>query len=565
MAYGIGSILGDIDQKADAYRNNPDALAQSYQQNQQLIDLLVLQKLKTDKEAAQRDMQAKMQTPAATIKDQREEQVMGMTRNEVTQQVTPGLQALGQQMQAAQAQPQAQGISSVPAPNMQQIGMKGGGIIAFQEGGTPASRAKDAARAANIAYHATMQNKTDLTSKINDLYGAAGGSLGAYVEQTDKERENAKAIMDQLPGMSIVEMQSLLGNLNAIKGDPRLEETQDTTANLQEILSGTNIDRTVTPTKAAPATMVPRELSNAEEERIAANVNTEFTPTERGIPSALPTKEAVLEVPTEAVKRAPSAAQQSYTQQLADLRVEQESKLESLIAFLKGAGGQSSFAATMMGGSEGMDARDAQVKGEIMDVLGKLEAIDLKEQEFGIDTERNDIARDANEIDAEVAREQIEATRGTAEANRLLDAELLREQMKLTSDTAKMQDATRRAEIEADKQAALNTASAKLDADNRLSNANKIDIIKMINEKWADPNTEGLVLAALNAGRKADGKNALTLKDVYKPEYVGPFNATREALINRDVSEMAESIVGGGGASGASGGASTGFTYLGTE
>ena len=57
MAYGIGSILGDIDQKADTYRNNPDALAQSYQQNQQLIDLLVLQKLKTDKEAAQRDMQ----------------------------------------------------------------------------------------------------------------------------------------------------------------------------------------------------------------------------------------------------------------------------------------------------------------------------------------------------------------------------------------------------------------------------------------------------------------------------------------------------------------------------
>ena len=129
MAYGIGSILGDIDQKADAYRNNPDALAQSYQQNQQLIDLLVLQKLKTDKEAAQRDMQAKMQTPASTIKDQRAQEVMGMTRNEVAQQVTPGLQALGQQMQAAQAQPQ--GISSVPAPNMQQVGMAGGGIIAF--------------------------------------------------------------------------------------------------------------------------------------------------------------------------------------------------------------------------------------------------------------------------------------------------------------------------------------------------------------------------------------------------------------------------------------------------
>lgn len=304
MAYGIGSILGDIDQKADAYRNNPDALAQSYQQNQQLIDLLVLQKLKTDKEAAQRDMQAKMQTPASTIKDQREQQVMGMTRNEVAQQVTPGLQALGQQMQAAQAQPQAQGIASVPAPNMQQVGMKGGGIIAFQEGGT-APPAED--------------------------------------------------------GMGII---------------------------------------TDTPPGVVPAKKVITGLPEDERARIATNV---------GISSlfAKPVEEdktkAILSTPTEVVKRAPSAAQQSYTQQLADLRVEQESKLESLIAFLKGAGGQSSFAATMMGGSEGMDARDAQVKGEIADVLGKLETIDLKEQEFGIARDRNTNEQEANRLQVEAA------------------------------------------------------------------------------------------------------------------------------------------------------------------
>lgn len=86
----------------------------------------------------------------------------------------------------------------------------------------------------------------------------------------------------------------------------------------------------------------------------------------------------------------------------------------------------------------------------------------------------------------------------------------------------------------------------------------------MVNEKWADPSTEELVLAALNARRADEGMNLLRLKDVYEPEYVGPFNAMREALINKDVSEMAESIVGGGGASGA-GGTPTGFTYLGKE
>jgi hypothetical protein len=87
---------------------------------------------------------------------------------------------------------------------------------------------------------------------------------------------------------------------------------------------------------------------------------------------------------------------------------------------------------------------------------------------------------------------------------------------------------------------------------------------KIITEKWTDPNADELVLIELNAGRKADGKNALTLKDVYKPEYVGPFNATREGLINRDVSKMAESIVGGGGASGA-GNPPAGYRVLGAK
>jgi hypothetical protein len=136
--------------------------------------------------------------------------------------------------------------------------------------------------------------------------------------------------------------------------------------------------------------------------------------------------------------------------------------------------------------------------------------------------------------------------------------------MKLTSDTAKMQDATDREQLKDEKQRAIDAANAKVDADNRLSPENRIAIRKMVDEKWADPNTEELVLAALNAGRADEGKNPLRLKDVYKPEYVGPFNATREALINRDVSEMAESIVGGGGASGA-GNPPAGYRVLGAK
>ena len=310
MAYGIGSILGDIDQKADTYRNNPDALAQSYQQNQQLIDLLVLQKLKTDKEAAQRDMQAKMQTPASTIKDQREQQVMGMTRNEVAQQVTPGLQALAQQQQAAQTQ----GISSLPAPNMQQIGMAEGGIVNFAEAG--------------LVNNAGMDPATMGPENEDLIYGA---SLA--------RRDEPSA------------------------GRPA--PTPDPTRSISSITNADN-ERNI--------------ASIAPTRGISSITNADY---ERNIASMLGEDLNVPKVPTKGIAQAPSTPQSAYAQQLADLRTEQESKLESLIAFLKGAGGQSSFAATMMGGSDAMNAREAGVKAEIMDVLGKLETIDLKERELG--------------------------------------------------------------------------------------------------------------------------------------------------------------------------------------
>ena len=57
MAYGIDDT---IQQKVDAYRGNRPRCSR-YAQNRQLIDLLALQKLKSEKDAAARDMQMKMQ------------------------------------------------------------------------------------------------------------------------------------------------------------------------------------------------------------------------------------------------------------------------------------------------------------------------------------------------------------------------------------------------------------------------------------------------------------------------------------------------------------------------
>ena len=46
----------DVESRMDAYRSNPQALAQKYAVGQELLDLIALQKLKSEKEAAMRDM-----------------------------------------------------------------------------------------------------------------------------------------------------------------------------------------------------------------------------------------------------------------------------------------------------------------------------------------------------------------------------------------------------------------------------------------------------------------------------------------------------------------------------
>jgi hypothetical protein len=127
---GIDSLVSN---RADMFAGNPQGLQQRYAMSQDLLDLLALQKLKKDKEAAQRDLQMQMQAPAATVKDQLAGQVMDMTKQEVASSLAPGIQQQGQAMQAQQLQQAMGGIASQPAPNM--VGMARGGIVGFQPGG----------------------------------------------------------------------------------------------------------------------------------------------------------------------------------------------------------------------------------------------------------------------------------------------------------------------------------------------------------------------------------------------------------------------------------------------
>jgi hypothetical protein len=144
-----------VQQTADAYRGKPQMLQQKYAQNQQLIDLLALQKLKSDKEEASRQMALSMggQGKPPTIADQRESQVLDMTKKEVIDEQAGIMQNKMRQMQEAQKkvlqsagapqmpaqatpqpqQPPSAGLAGLSAPNIQ--GMAGGGIVAFDQGG----------------------------------------------------------------------------------------------------------------------------------------------------------------------------------------------------------------------------------------------------------------------------------------------------------------------------------------------------------------------------------------------------------------------------------------------
>jgi hypothetical protein len=122
---------------------------QRYSQNANLIDLLALQKLKDEKTAAIREMQLKMAqngTPP-TIGQQREQEVLALTKDEIAKQqadlTSQGQQQQVQQMQqvigqgiaqqapAQQARPQG-GLPSMPAPNvMPPKAMAAGGIVHF--------------------------------------------------------------------------------------------------------------------------------------------------------------------------------------------------------------------------------------------------------------------------------------------------------------------------------------------------------------------------------------------------------------------------------------------------
>ena len=167
MAMGIDE---EIQRRMDAYRGNPQGLQQRYQMSQQLLDLLALQKLKSEKDSVARQMQAQMQQMPGTVAQQREQEMLGRTKQEMAQQVGGVMQQQARQQQQnmarmAQAMARPQGGIAGLAPQSAQR-MAGGGIVAFQQGGTEEDAKLRASVETALNLGASQEELADLLSRI---------------------------------------------------------------------------------------------------------------------------------------------------------------------------------------------------------------------------------------------------------------------------------------------------------------------------------------------------------------------------------------------------------------
>lgn len=330
------AINTDLQNRVDAYRGNPGALQQKYAMNPQLLDLLALQKIKSEKEAAARDLQLKMaQQQAAqgqppTTRDKIEQEVVGMTKQELAQQVG-GLAQQRQQDQQKKMQRLLQsGVATLPAPGLAR--MAGGGIVAF------------------------------------------AGEDGSFVEEdmTEEEKEKLRRLTRRGvrgPREEEEEVERVLTR-RGLRPSPRIspeppEPAPDDRAllNLADAeLRSQPAPAPIAPPAPAPAPGGLATLPGAKPSAPAPAVPPPATPMAgAGLPSAMTdpfAKGQAVETRVAGLLGLSPAQRRTYEQGVEDLRrlyaeeTDPKARRErELSAFLRGAGGRSSFGSVMAGGS----------------------------------------------------------------------------------------------------------------------------------------------------------------------------------------------------------------------
>ena len=272
---GNPGIDSQVAQRVDAYQGNPQGLMQQYSKTQQLVDLLALQQLKTQKEAAAKQKMLQMaqaQGQPGTIAEQREKEVLDLTRGELSEKATgvAGILAKAQQDKAAAANAPAPG--SPPAPgaaaglptlpsNAAAPGFAHGGIIAFAKGDPVVDPTELAGQKVDAARKALAEAKARLGGSIKRSTDPAGAK--AAQEAVDAAQAASDAAMQEYQATISPAMKLPVTNVNfraqmrdaAAAVEPPSAPPVDTTT-LQGA-EGAGIT-SVLPPAAAPRAAVPR-------------------------------------------------------------------------------------------------------------------------------------------------------------------------------------------------------------------------------------------------------------------------------------------------------------------
>jgi tellurite resistance protein len=334
MALENGGLDAQVEQRMDAYRSNPQQLQQRYGQNKELLDLLALQKLTSEKQAAARDMQMKMQQQPGTIAQQREQEALELTKQEMgstlgelagrTKGTLDQKQAMQQQNMQKMAQgqppvaqggigalmggqqarppmqgvpPQAQGLANarMQAP----VQMAKGGIVSFAGAdgnnevvgpGTPFSRFMKPLLEKKGSRLLTPEMQA-LRKRVRKKFETYGGiPAGLFTQQTPEMQEYASEVLSNI---NLLSEEELL----------RLEQTEfDPVAVTAETVSDLPALPTEAKAKPEPETVNPLSVSDVDDQigladpitypssyqdpqDILSGVDTSFTPEVAEMPS----------------------------------------------------------------------------------------------------------------------------------------------------------------------------------------------------------------------------------------------------------------------------------------
>jgi len=394
------AIDQEIAQRVDAYRGNPQALQQRYAANQELLDLLALQRLKSEKDDAMRKVQMEMEQNPQTIKQQKERQLLEMTKQDLTNQ-TAGIMQNAQKKQQKNMQRVAKQGSANPqqvqkmqaglgalAQRQQQQGqapmrMAAGGIVAFAEGGitqadidayrrgggqSRRARAKmtdeqirailERSAGPDTSGYEMVQTRRGLRRKPMAL---APVELGEPIETAELEEKDAEVETDPLAPNTIVASEETPVVVEEVDQKPPVEEAeapQGLAAMLKEnTLTAPQIDKTGINANQAGKDILSGAGIGAQDPNAART-------TARDDAATFLKRDEKRNTMNEYLKelKAMDVSQQD-PEKLRDERIS---------AFLRNASG-GSFGQTMAGGSQGMaDERSAQEKSSRDRLLSRL-------------------------------------------------------------------------------------------------------------------------------------------------------------------------------------------------